>query len=90
MLFHFFEHGGVVGCSVGVDDVEDALARNYEAVAEALAFRGVFTRLELWVLAFVVTSEITDDIRVLRLGENEGRRVVGFEFLHSKYKIRQG
>ena len=83
MLFHFFDQGGVVGCSVGVDDVEDALARDDEAVAEALAFGAVFARLVSWILAFIVASEVADDIRILGLGEDERRRVVGFELLQS-------
>ena len=79
----------MVGCSVGIDDVENAFARDDKAVAEALAFRGEFTWLEFWVLAFVVTSEVADDVRVSRLGENEGRGVMGFEFLPERCKIRQ-
>ena len=79
----------MVGCSFRVDDVEDALARDDEAVAEALAFGGVFTRLEFWILAFVVAGEIADDVRVLRLGEDEGRRVVRFKLLESGCEIRQ-
>lgn len=62
MRFHFFEQSGVVGCSVWVDNVEDALARNDEAVAEALAFGSVFTGLEFWVLAFIIAGKVTDDI----------------------------
>lgn len=85
MVFHFFEQGGVVGCSVGVDNVEDTLARNDEAVAEALAFGAVFAQFVFWILAFIVASEVSDDIRVLRLGENERRRVVGFKVLRSGY-----
>ena len=77
----------MVGCSFGVDNVENALARDDEAVAEALAFGGVFTRLEFRILAFIVASEIADDVRVLRVGEDEGRRVVGFELLQSSYEI---
>lgn len=80
----------MVGCSDRVDDVEDALARDDEAVAEALAFGGVLTRLEFWILAFVVASEVTDDVRVSRSGENERRRVVEFKFLQSGSKIQQG
>ena len=71
----------MVFCSFGVDYVEDALARDDEAVTEALAFGGVFTRFEFWILAFVIASEIADDVRVLRLREDEGRGVVGFELL---------
>ena len=65
MFFHFLEQGAVVGRSIGVDNVEDALATDDEAVAEALSFRGAFTRLEVGVLilASVVASEITDDVR---------------------------
>ncbi len=80
----------MIGCSVGVDDVENAFARDDKAVAEALAFRGMFTWLEFWVLAFVVASEVADDVRVSRLGENEGRGVMGFEFLPKRCKMRQG
>ena len=65
MFFHFLEQGAVIGCSIGVDDVEDALATDDEAVAKALSFRGALTRLEVGVLilASVVASEITDDVR---------------------------
>lgn len=89
MIFHLFEQGGVIGCSVGVDDVEDSLTSDDEAVAKALAFWGVFSRLELWVLAFVVASEVTDDVRVLRLGKDEGGGVVGFELLQIGCEIRK-
>lgn len=64
MIFHFLEQGAVVGRSVGVDDVEDALATDDETVTEALSFRSTFTGLELGVLilASVITGEITDDV----------------------------
>lgn len=71
----------MVGCSVWVHYVEDALARNDEAVAEALAFGGVLTGLAFWVLAFIIAGEVTDDVRVLRFGENEESGIVGLEFL---------
>ena len=92
MFFHFLEQGAVVGCSVGVDDVEDALATDNEAVTEALSFGGAFTRLEVGVLilASVVAGEITDDVRGWRLGKNEGTGVVRLEFLQSGCKKRQG
>lgn len=62
VLFHFLKQGAVIGNSVRVDDVEDALARDDEAVAEALALGGMFTRFEFRILAFVVASEIADDV----------------------------
>ena len=78
----------MVSDSIGVDDVEDALASDDEAVAESLAFRRVLTRLELWILAFVVASKITDNVRVLRFGEDEGRGVMGFKFLQGGCKVK--
>lgn len=80
----------MVGCSVWVHNVEDALARNDEAVAEALAFRGDLTGLAFWVLAFIIACEVTDDVRVLRFRENEERGIMGLEFLNSRCKILQG
>ena len=80
----------MVGCSVRVHDVEDAFARNDEAVAEALAFRGGLTWLAFWVLAFIIAGEVTNDVRVLRFRENEVRRIVGLELLIRRCKIPQG
>ena len=74
----------MISCSVGIDDVEDPFARDDETVAETLAFR---TRLAAWVLASIVASDITDDVRVWRLGEDEGWRVVRFIFLQSGCEI---
>ena len=74
----------MVGGSLRVDDVEDAFARDDKAVAKALTFGGDFTLLEFWILAFVVASVVADDVRVLRFREDEGRGVVGSEFLRSK------
>ncbi len=71
----------MVGRGVGVDDVEDTLAGDDEAVAEALAFGGVLARFEFGVLAFVVAGEVADDVRVLGFGEDERGGVVGVEFL---------
>ena len=70
MIFHFLEQGAVVGRSIGVDDVEDALATDDKAVTEALSFGGAFTRLDtgVLILASVIASEVTDDIRGWRLG----------------------
>ena len=64
MFFHFLEQGTVVRCSIRVDDVEDALSTDDEAVTEALSFRGAFTRLGFGVLilASVIAGEITDDV----------------------------
>ena len=52
----------MVGCRIWVDDVEDALARNNEAVPKPLAFGSMFTGLDFWVLAFIIAGEVTDDI----------------------------
>ena len=62
VLFHFLEQCGMVGSSVGVDNVEDTLASDDEAVAEALAFWRVFAWLELWVLSFVVAGEVANNV----------------------------
>lgn len=75
----------MVGRSVRVDDVEDALARDDETVAEALAFG---TWLAFWVLTSVVARDVADYVRVRRLGEDEGRRVVGFELLQRGCEIK--
>lgn len=75
----------MVGRSVRVDDVEDALARDDETVAEALAF-GAW--LAFWVLTSVVARDVADYVRVGRLGEDEGRRVVGFELLQRGCEIK--
>lgn len=77
----------MIGCSVGVDDVKDSLASDDKAMAKALAFRGDFARFELWVLTFVVASEVTDDVRVLRLGKDEVGSVVRFELLQTEYEM---
>ena len=92
MFFHFLEQGAVVGGSIGVDDIEDALATDDEAVTEALSFGGAFTGLEVGVLilASVVASEIANDVRGWRLGKDKGTGVMRLEFLQSGCKIRQG
>ena len=52
----------MVSGSVRVDDVEDALARDDEAVAESLA-----TRLGFWILTLIVAGEVANNVRVSRL-----------------------
>ena len=92
MFFHFLEQGAVVGRGIRVDDVEDTLATDDEAMTKALSFGGAFTRLEFGVLilASVIASEITDDVRGWRLGKDQGSGVVRLEFLQCGCKNRQG
>ena len=91
MLFHFVEQGAVVGCGIGVDDVEDALATDDETVTEALSFGGAFTRfgLGILILASVIAGEIADDVRGWSLGKDEGTGVVRLEFLQRGCEKRQ-
>ena len=52
----------MIGGSVRVDDVEDALARDDETVPESLA-----TVLGFWILALIVAGKIANNVRVWRL-----------------------
>ena len=79
----------MISCGFGIDNIKDTLAGYNEAVTEALAFGCVFTRWDLWVMAFVVARKVADNVRVLRLGENERRGIMRFEFLSNGCEIRQ-
>ena len=83
MFLHFLEQGAVVNCSIGVNNVENALATDDKAVTEALSFGSAFARLEfgILILASIIAGEVTDDVRRWRLRKDEGRRVMGLEFL---------
>ena len=86
VLVEFVDGGAVVGDGVGVDDVEDSLARDDEAVAEALAFGGVDAGVEGGVepggvLTRVVAGKVADDVGFIGGREDLVGGVVGGVFL---------
>ena len=73
MRLHLLDERTVVCRGVGVNDVEDAFARNDEAVAESLAFgrfECVFLVEPGGVLPFIVGLEVSDDVGLVCGGED--------------------
>ena len=82
----FFDDCAIVRCCFGVDDVEDALLRDYKAVSETLAFgcidAGFVIGVQPWgVLAFIVAGKVADDERIGSFVNYLGCAIVGFVFL---------